>query len=79
LKPITDIATLTVVGESFKQTGGKPPVTGPISKQGNAYARFMLIEAAEHFKNSPPIYRKLYDRIKKKKGHNKAIVAVAGR
>lgn len=54
-------------------------MTGPISKQGNAYARFMLIEAAEHFKNSPPIYRKLYDRIKKKKGHNKAIVAVAGR
>jgi transposase len=63
----------------LKQTGGKAPRTGPISKQGNAYARFMLIEAAEHFKNSPPVYRKLYERIKKKKGHNKAIVAVARR
>lgn len=63
----------------LKQTGGKAPRIGPISKQGNAYARFMLVEAAAHFKDSPPIYRKLYERIKKKKGHNKAIVAIARR
>lgn len=65
--------------QRLKQTGGKAPRPGPISKRGNAYARFMLIEAAEHFRNSPPIYGRLYQRIKKRNGHNKAIVAVARR
>ena len=65
--------------QRIKQTGGKPPRIGRISKQGNAYARFMLIEAAEHFRKSPTIYRRLYQRIQKKKGHNVAIVAVARR
>ncbi len=65
--------------QRIKQTGGKPPRPGKISKQGNSYARFMLIEAAEHFRRSPVIYRNMYQRIKKKKGHNVAIVAVARR
>jgi hypothetical protein len=65
--------------QRIKQTGGKPPRIGHISKQGNAYARFMLIEAAEHFRKSPTIYKRLYERIKKKKGHNVAIVAAARR
>jgi transposase len=65
--------------QRIKQTGGKPPRIGRISKQGNAYARFMLIEAAEHFRKSPTIYQRLYQRLQKKKGHNKAIVAVARR
>lgn len=65
--------------QRIKQTGGKPPRIGKISKQGNAYARFMLIEAAEHFRKSPTVYQRLYQRIHKKKGHNVAIVAVARR
>ncbi|MCB1745521.1 MAG: IS110 family transposase [Gammaproteobacteria bacterium] len=65
--------------QRVKQTGGKPPRIGKISKQGNAYARFMFVQAAEHFRKSPTIYKRMYQRIKKKKGHNVAIVAVARR
>lgn len=50
---------------------------GRISKKGNAYARFMLVESADHLRKSTPVYRRFYDRIKRKKNHNVAKVAVA--
>lgn len=65
--------------QRLSQTGGKAPRIGRISKQGNACARFMLVEAAEHFRRSAPLYRRMFERIKKKKGHNVAKVAVARR
>jgi hypothetical protein len=65
--------------QRLSQTGGKAPRIGRISKQGNAYARFMLVEAAEHFRRSAPLYRRMYERIEKKKGHNVAKVALARR
>ena len=65
--------------QRIKQTGGKPPRIGKISKQGNAYGRFMLIESAEHLRRSPTIYRRSYEKISKKKGHNVAVVAIARR
>ena len=40
--------------QRLSQTGGKAPRIGRISKQGNSYARFMLVEAAEHFRRSAP-------------------------
>lgn len=49
---------------------------GRISKQGNAYARFMAVEAAEHFRKVP-VYARLFNRIKSKRGHNVAKVAAA--
>jgi hypothetical protein len=51
--------------------------TGRISKQGNAYARFLAIEAAEHFRKSHAPVRRLYERVAKKKNHNVAVTAVA--
>lgn len=65
--------------QRIKQTGGHAPRIGRISKQGNAYARFMLVEAAEHFRKASPVYRRLFERIKKKRGRNVAIVALARR
>jgi len=50
---------------------------GRISKKGNAYARFMLVESAEHLRKSVPVYQRFFDRIKKKRGHNVAKVATA--
>ncbi len=58
-----------------KQSGERLRM-GRISKQGNSYARFMAIEAAEHFRKVP-FYNRLYQRIKKKKCHNVAKVAIA--
>jgi transposase len=65
--------------QRIKQTGGHEPRVGRISKQGNAYARFMLVEAAEHFRKASPVYRRLFERISKKRGRNVAIIAVARR
>ena len=59
-----------------KQSGEKCRL-GRISKQGNAYARFMLVESADWLRKSVPLYRRFYDKIKKKKNHNLAKVAVA--
>jgi transposase len=58
-----------------KQSGDKLRL-GRISKQGNSYGRFMAIESAEHLRKVP-IYKRIYQRIQKKKGHNVAKVAIA--
>ncbi len=58
-----------------KQSGDKLRM-GRISKQGNSYGRFMAIEAAEHLRKVP-VYNHLYQRIKKKRNHNVAKVAIA--
>jgi transposase len=58
-----------------KQSGDKLRM-GRISKQGNSYGRFMLIESAEHFRKVP-VYARLFQRIKNKKCHNVAKVAIA--
>jgi transposase len=55
---------------------GESRHTGSISKQGTAYGRFMAIEAAEHLRKHP-VYKRFYEKIKAKKGHNVAKVAVA--
>ncbi len=55
---------------------GETTRMGRISKQGNSYARFMAVEAAEHLRKVP-VYNRFYQRIKKKKGHNVAKVAIA--
>ena len=65
--------------QRIKQTGGKEPRIGRISKRGNSYARFMLIESAEHLRKSPTIYRRSYDKISRRKCHNVAVVAIARR
>lgn len=58
-----------------KQSGDKLHL-GRISKQGNSYGRFMAVEAAEHLRKVP-VYARLFQKIKKKKNHNVAKVAIA--
>ena len=51
--------------------------TGRITKQGRSLARWMIIEAAQHVSRGYGPLSNFYRRIKKKKGHNVAVVAVA--
>jgi transposase len=50
---------------------------GPITKQGNKFIRWALIEAAHTAIKKDPFLKDFYQRIKVKKGISKALVAVA--
>jgi transposase len=50
---------------------------GPITKQGNTNARWLMIQAAQHTMAHPGPLGVFYRRLKKKKGHNIAVVATA--
>jgi transposase len=50
---------------------------GRITKQGRAEARWLVIEAAEVLRRSPGPMRSLYARVRRKRNHNVAVVAVA--
>jgi transposase len=62
---------------STYQSGSSKGYHGPITKQGRALARWLLLEAAEHTVKAPGPLRACYLRLKKKRGHNVAKVAVA--
>ena len=62
---------------STKQSGDKEASHGRITKQGNAHARWLLVEAAEHLRKSPGPLRAMFQRINKQRGHNVAVVGVA--
>lgn len=51
--------------------------TGRISKQGSAWLRWILVEAAQHAPRRPGRYRDLYNRLARRKGTKVARVAVA--
>ena len=59
------------------QSGSAPARTGRISKQGSPQARWALVEAAQSVVGQPGPLHAFYQRISARKGHNKAIVAVA--
>ncbi len=50
---------------------------GPITKQGNSMARWMLIQAAQHARCHPGPLGEFFSSLKKRKGHNIAVVATA--
>jgi transposase len=50
---------------------------GPITKRGNSQARWMLIEAAQHVLHHPGPLGHFFRRLKRRKNHNVAVVAVA--
>jgi transposase len=50
---------------------------GPITKQGNSHARWMLIEAAQHLDKHPGPLGVFFRRIANKKNRNVAVVATA--
>jgi transposase len=60
-----------------RQSGGLPATHGRISKQGRAWARGMLVEAAFAAARSPGPLRGFYERVKARRGWQIATVAVA--
>ena len=59
------------------QSGSGPARGGRISKQGSPQARWALIEAARSVAQQPGPLHAFYERIKARKGHNAAVLAVA--
>ncbi len=51
--------------------------TGRITKRGRSHARWIAIQSAQHLCRAPGPMHHFYQHIKKRKGHNVAIVAVA--
>jgi transposase len=60
-----------------RQSGEKPAVGGRISKRGNPHARSVLVEAAWTAIRSPGPLRAFAERVRARRGPNKAAVAVA--
>ena len=60
-----------------RQSGDHPARHGHISKQGNADARKMLVEAAWSAKTAPGPLRAFFNRVQKKRGGAAAAVATA--
>jgi transposase len=59
------------------QSGSGPARGGRISKQGSPQARWALVEAARSVAQQPGPLHAFYERLRARKGHNSAIVAVA--
>jgi len=60
-----------------RQSGSEPARSGRISKRGSGAARWALVEAAASVVRQPGPLRAFYARIRARRGHGKAIVAVA--
>jgi transposase len=60
-----------------KQSGGQPASHGPITKQGRAHARAMLVEAAWAASETPGPLRAFYQRVRARRGMQVAVVATA--
>jgi transposase len=59
------------------QSGSAPARGGRISKQGSPRARWALVEAARSVAQQPGPLHAFYERIRARRGHNLAVVAVA--
>ena len=59
------------------QSGSGKARSGRISKQGSPQARWALVEAAQSVVGQPGPLHAFYERIRSRRGHNVAIVAVA--
>ena len=62
---------------SVRQSGGLPATHGRISKQGRAWARGMLVEAAHAASHTPGPLHGFFERTKARRGWQIATVAVA--
>ncbi len=70
------IASYLGLNPSEHSSGGKRRL-GAISKQGNTMVRWLLIEAAHHTVRFDPELRQDYQRLKSRRGHAVAKVAIA--
>jgi transposase len=50
---------------------------GGITKQGSKWLRWILVQAAQHARQHDPRFKAYYERVAKRRGQQKAIVAVA--
>jgi transposase len=64
---------------AVRQTGNKKSKDLPITKTGSPLLRWALVEAAWRVIRQSAAWRRTYDRIKKRAGGKKAVVAVARR
>ena len=62
---------------SLHQSGNISRWTGNITRQGNSRIRWYLVEAAQKAARYDPKLKPFYQRVAKKKGNQKAVVAVA--
>jgi transposase len=60
-----------------RQSGASEATTGRISKEGSALVRHVLVEAAHTAVRSPGPLRAFFERVRARRGHAVAIVAVA--
>jgi transposase len=60
-----------------RQSGGHPAMHGPITKQGRAHARGLLVEAAWAASKAPGPLRAFYQRVRARRGMQIAVVATA--
>jgi transposase len=60
-----------------RQSGTEPARGGRISKRGSASARWALVEAAWSVARQPGPLHAFYERLRARRGHGKAVVAVA--
>jgi transposase len=60
-----------------RQSGSEPAKGGRISKRGSASARWVLVEAAWSVVQQPGPMHAFYERLRARRGHGKAVVAVA--
>jgi len=56
---------------------GNHTTHGHITKEGNSHIRWILVEAAQHASRHDPRLSHFYLRVMKRRGHNRAVVAVA--
>lgn len=62
---------------AVRQTGGKKAKDGRITKRGSGLLRWALVEASWRLVAASPRWASTYERIKKRSGSKRAIVAVA--
>lgn len=62
---------------STRQSGDHPGYHGPITKHGNAHARWLLVQAAQHLDRNPGPLGAFFRRLAAKKNRNVAVVAAA--
>lgn len=85
LAEIGDIARFRSAGNLCAYAGVVPSVHqsgqtlyhGPCPHQGNKFLRWAMVEAAQVAVRKDPLLKAFYDRIKRKKGSQKAVVASA--
>jgi transposase len=70
------VAYLGLDPRVYQSASGKAR-TGRISKQGSPQARWALVEAAQSVAQQPGPPHAFYERIRARRGHNVAVVAVA--